>query len=624
MQSTPRKSKIIRSNGYADAAPANDAGADGRYIDGQFDIPDIRDLAAHLRFSPNTGRIWLDDNRMLLMHSRSLGALRQELVETLGLSAARALMMRMGYASGAQDAEMANKVRGGSFNDFFLAGPQLHALEGLVRVEVLQMKADVPSGQFFADCLWHDSCEDEVHIAAYGIGSEPACWMQIGYASGYTSVFMGRPILYREVECRSTGHDVCRIIGKPVSEWGEEARDDLRHLQPQSFVNQDRLSVSRATAAAPVAPVGGDEPGGAGVAAPSAGGWKKMLVGASTGFNVVCHTLEKVAGTNATVLLLGESGVGKEIFAQTLHRISKRAEGAFVAVNCAAIPEHLLEAELFGVEKGAFTGAVTSRPGRFERANGGTLFLDEIGTLTLPAQGKLLRALQEREIERVGDGKTRPVDVRVVAATNEDLRDCVRRGLFREDLFYRLNVFPIRIPPLRERRADIPLLMDYFLKQFCERHSKSISGFTQRAIHALYSYEWRGNVRELENVIERAVILVPEGEPIDVFHLFTSGERLDSDMLEMSGDGRLNVCHAEPAGGAADMQVGGSAVDLALDRLLGSELSLDDLEEELLHAAVRKAGGNISEGARMLGITRPQLDYRLKKSAQARAARGAA
>ncbi|MDB5698919.1 MAG: Fis family transcriptional regulator, partial [Alphaproteobacteria bacterium] len=252
----------------------------------------------------------------------------------------------------------------------------------------------------------------------------------------------------------------------------------------------------------------------------------------------------------------------------------------------------------------------------------GTLFLDEIGTLTLPAQGKLLRALQEREIERVGDGKTRSVDVRVVAATNEDLRDCVRRGLFREDLFYRLNVFPIRIPPLRERRADIPLLMDYFLKQFCERHSKSVSGFTQRAIHALFSYEWRGNVRELENVIERGVILVPDAEPIDVFHLFTSGERLDSDMLEMSGDGRLNVYQAEPAGAAADMQVGGSAAELALDRLIGAELSLDDLEEELLHAAVRKAGGNVSEGARLLGITRPQLDYRLKKSAQSRAARG--
>lgn len=606
---------ILRTlDGRANASPATAAPQgepDGSYANGQFDIPDIRDLAAHLRFSPNTGRIWLDDNRMLLMHTRSLGALRQELVETLGLSAARALMMRTGYASGARDAELAVKVRGrGSFGEFFLAGPQLHALEGLVRVELVRLEADVGSGHFYGECLWHDSCEDEVHIAAYGIGSEPACWMQIGYASGYTSVFMGRPVLFREVECRSTGQEVCRIVGKPVSAWGDEAADDLRYLQPQSFANQDKVPVSRATAALIATPS----------AARATGGQQRMLVGASAGFNMVCHMLDKVAGTNATVLLLGESGVGKEMFAQTLHRISKRAEAPFVAVNCAAIPEHLIEAELFGIEKGAFTGAIASRPGRFERADGGTLFLDEIGSLTLPAQGKVLRAIQEREIERVGDRKTRSVDVRVVTATNEDLRDCVRRGLFREDLFYRLNVFPITIPPLRERRADIPLLMDYFLKQFCERHAKAAPGFTRRAINALFSYNWPGNVRELENVVERGVILAPDDEPVDTFHLFTSGEKLDTDMLEMSGDGRLNVCGVAAAAAAAggSPQAGGSGAELTLERLLASGQSLTDLEDELLRAAVQKAGGNISEGARLLGITRPQLDYRLKRRADAR------
>lgn len=196
----------------------------------------------------------------------------------------------------------------------------------------------------------------------------------------------------------------------------------------------------------------------------------------------------------------------------------------------------------------------------------------------------------------------------------------MRRGLFREDLFYRLNVFPIRIPPLRERRSDIPLLMDHFLKQFCERHAKSVSGFTQRATHALYAYEWQGNVRELENLIERGVILVPDGEPIDVCHLFTSGERLNSGMLEISGEGRLDTCWAEPTHMLADIPAGDTAIDLALDRMLGSELSLDDLEEELLHAAMRKTGGNVSEASRLLGITRPQLDYRLKKRARAPAA----
>lgn len=574
------------------------------YLGGHFDFPDIRDLSARLHFSPDTGRIWLDDHRMLLMHARSFGALRQELVETLGLSAARALMMRTGYASGAQDAELAVKVRGhGSFADFFFSGPQLHALEGLVRVEPIRLEADVGQGRFFGEFLWHDSCEDEVHIAAYGIGNEAACWMQTGYASGYTSAFMGRPILYREVECRSTGQNACRLIGKPVSEWGYEAKEDLRYLQPQIFANQDKVPASRA--AAVILPP--SEP---------PADTRHMLVGASAGFNTVCHMLEKVARTNATVLLLGESGVGKEIFARTLHRISKRVSNPFVAVNCAAIPEHLVEAELFGVAKGAFIGADASRPGRFERADSGTLFLDEIGALSLPAQGKLLRALQEHEIERIGDRQTRSVDVRVVTATNEELRDCVHRGLFREDLFYRLNVFPITIPPLRERRADIPLLTDYFLRQFCERHEKGAPGFTQRAINALFSYNWPGNVRELENMIERGIILVPDGEPIDISHLFTSGERLEANVLEMSGDGRLNTCGIGATATSVEDSQSERSTKLAVEHLLNSGESLDILHERLLQAAVAKAGGNISKGARMLGITRSRVEYRLKRSAR--------
>ena len=217
--------------------------------------------------------------------------------------------------------------------------------------------------------------------------------------------------------------------------------------------------------------------------------------------------VKKVAPTDATVLFLGESGVGKEIFSHNLHRLSKRAKGPFIAVNCAAIPEQLAESELFGVEKGGFTGATVSRPGRFERAHGGTLFLDEIGTLSFTAQGKLLRALQEGEIERVGDTQVRKVDVRVIAATNVNLRDAVRDGSFREDLYFRLNVFPVRVPPLRDRRDDIPLMMNWFMQRACKKHGKAITGFRERAVDALINYRWPGNVREMENMIERAVIL---------------------------------------------------------------------------------------------------------------------
>ncbi|RJF90089.1 AAA family ATPase [Oleomonas cavernae] len=561
-------------------------------------MPSIDDLASRIRFCPKAGRIWLDDSRMILLHVRSLGALRRELIETVGLRGARALLTRMGYASGAQDAELAIKVRGGGvcdFYDFFTVGPQLHMIEGIVTVEPLCIERDAKTGHFFGELLWHDSCEDEVHIAAYGIGTEPACWMQIGYASGYTSVIMGRPILFREVECRSTGHAACRIIGKPVADW-DDADEDIRYLQPHAFANsksdQRRIVVGLSTEAP-------EEPAAEPPSPPA-----KRLVGASAGFTVVCHMLEKVAGTSASVLLLGESGVGKEMFAQTLHRISRREGHPFIAVNCAAIPETLIESELFGVEKGAFTGAIASRPGRFERADGGTLFLDEIGTLSLSAQGKLLRALQEGEIERVGDQRSRKVDVRLVAATNVNLRGCVAAGTFREDLYYRLNVFPIQIPPLRDRRADIPLLLNHFFQVFRHRHRKRVTGFSQRAISGLYAYGWPGNVRELENMVERGVILAPEDGEVDLCHLFISGERLDPYILGMNAEGELNSM--VDGGGAR-------AIGDVVDAVLASRTPLDALEERLLRAAVDRAGGNFAEAARALGLSRAQLAYRIKK-----------
>ncbi len=567
--------------------------------DGPGALPSIDDLAARIRFCPKAGRIWLDDSRMILLHAHSLGALRNELIETVGMRGARALLTRMGYASGAQDAELAIKVRGNGacdFFDFFTVGPQLHMIEGIVTVEPVRIERDTKNGRFYGELLWHDSCEDEVHIASHGIGTEPACWMQIGYASGYTSVIMGRPILYREVECRATGHAACRIVGKPVADW-TDADDDIRYLQPHAFANkadQRRIVVGLT----PDRVASSEMPG----APPSS--TAKQLVGASAGFNVVCHMIEKVAGTSATALLLGESGVGKEMFAQTLHRISPRAARPFVAVNCAAIPESLIESELFGVEKGAFTGAVTSRPGRFERADGGTLFLDEIGTLSLSAQGKLLRALQEGEIERVGDTRSRAVDVRLVAATNVNLRDEVAKGRFREDLFYRLNVFPIQIPPLRDRRADIPVLLNHFLHIFAGRHGKPVAGFTQRAITGLYAYNWPGNVRELENMVERGVILAPADGLIDLCHLFTSGERVDPYVMEMGADGRLNDMSPDGREGAVGDVIG---------RVLDSRTPLEELEERLLRAAVERAGGNLAEAARSLGLSRAQLAYRMKK-----------
>ncbi len=552
-------------------------------------IPAIHDLAKRLRFAPQQGRIWLDDQRMMLMHISSLGALRQELIESLGKETARGLVTRIGYQAGSRDAAMTRKVRAGSNSyDDFLAGPQLVSLEGIVHCEPIALDIDVERGHYFGDFYLSDCAEAETHIASYGIGNEPVCWMLIGYACGYTSAFMGRPVLWREIECRGMGHAKCRVVGKPVEDW-DDPQDDLRFLQIGDFVKWSLEPQAMQPATTRIAERLANAPEN------SFG-----VVGISAGFNTVCHMVNKVAPTEATVLFLGESGVGKEVFANNLHRLSKRADGPFVAVNCAAIPEHLMESELFGVERGGYTGATSSRAGRFERANGGTLFLDEVGTLSFTAQGKLLRALQQGELERVGDTRTRKIDVRVVAATNVNLREAVKAGQFREDLFFRLNVFPIQVPPLRDRRDDIPLMMNWFLQRLAKKHGKLITGFRERAVDALFNYDWPGNVRELENMIERAVILAEDGGALDLCHLFTTGEEIDVSSFILKRSGNI-VPLNEPVEATPPAAHGAGIPGLA------------ETEAAMLRAAVAEANGNLSLAARVLGISRPKLAYRLRK-----------
>lgn len=237
------------------------------------------------------------------------------------------------------------------------------------------------------------------------------------------------------------------------------------------------------------------------------------LVGNHPRMREIYNLIARVADTSATVLLIGESGTGKEVLARTIHQQGARASTPFVPINCAAIPSELLESELFGHEKGAFTGAVQTKVGKFELANGGTLFLDEVGSLRLDLQAKLLRALQEREIERVGGTRTIKIDVRIIAATNRDLKRMMEEGTFREDLYYRLNVVPIVVPPLRHCKEDIPALVDHFLNKYNREFNRKVRGFSAGAMAALFEYDWPGNVRELENIIERAVALA-QGETI--------------------------------------------------------------------------------------------------------------
>ncbi|MEY2631702.1 MAG: hypothetical protein RIR00_356 [Pseudomonadota bacterium] len=551
-----------------------------------FAYPESGDLRRLVRFSESDGSIWLGENRMVLMHTAALGALRRELIESVGRDHTRRILTRMGYTAGVRDAELAKRIRGDrDILQAFFTGPQLHMLEGVVRVSPVHLDMDVDSGRFSGEFIWENSWEEEAHLKEYGEETEPVCWTQIGYASGYTSAFMGRFILFKEVECLACGHNNCRIVGKPVEEWEDaaeytpyfESDPMLQHLMTlRNQVDYLRSAINQQTLA-------------------------PQLVGVSQGFRHAYDLISRAAGTQVTVLLLGETGVGKERFARTLHQQSARRHGPFVALNCAALPHDLIESELFGVEKGAFTGANTSRMGKFERADGGTLFLDEVGELPLAAQAKLLRVLQEGEFERLGDERTRKTTVRIVAATNVDLQAAVKAGRFRADLYYRLNVYPIQIPPLRDRLADIPPLARAMLDRFSTLHDKKLLGISDKTLCALKKYPWPGNVRELENLIERGVILAPQGGWIEVEHLFTQVGEANAWETALTANGQLEI----PA--AADSN------DLCAS-ILASGLSLDQLEARLLNEAVQRAKGNLASAARLLGITRPQLQYRLKRN----------
>jgi two-component system response regulator HydG len=324
------------------------------------------------------------------------------------------------------------------------------------------------------------------------------------------------------------------------------------------------------------------------------------VIGKSASWRQVLTQASQVASTETTVLLLGESGTGKEVVARFLHRASARKNGPFVALNCAALPEQLLESELFGYERGAFTGAMVSRAGKIEQAAGGVLFLDEVGEMSPAVQAKFLRVLQEREFQRLGGSKTLKADARVIAATNRDPKTAMERGQFREDLYYRLSVFEIALPPLRDRREDILLLVESFLADLAKNIGRPAAGLSEDAKDRLLAYAWPGNVRELRNAIERAVILC-------------EGGLISSEHLPIAvGQARGTPPVAAVAAASADAPTPGGNGSPAGASGPGG-LKLDDLERELLHKAMSQARNNKSQAAKLLGVPRGQFYSLLKK-----------
>jgi DNA-binding NtrC family response regulator/predicted hydrocarbon binding protein len=519
------------------------------------------------------GVIRFAGERALLLDAIAMGLLRKYLVDSFGGMAARTVLTQFGFAHGWRMAEaMQTAFKWDDEEEWRRAGMCIHNLQGLFRVEPEGHGPLSKEGSMLVA-----SYEAEQHLLHFGRADAPVCFTICGLISGYASKTSGKDIYVLEDRCMGKGDAACHLIGRTRDEWGDERAEELRFFEPTRLHECLDVSLQRVVETLKAAErklrlreralvrVAHDvvEPLG--------------LIARSPAMAQLVDLARRVAKVDATVLITGESGSGKERIARLLHEESTRAVGPFIAINCGAITESLLESELFGHARGAFTGANVDRPGLFEAAHGGTLLLDEVGEVSAGMQVKLLRALQEREIRRVGENKTRRVDVRVVAATNRDLAFAVANGTFRQDLYYRLKVVELHVPPLRERRDDLLPLARVLLASAALRMKRKITGLSPRTADQLLQYRWPGNVRELENSMERAVALA-------------RGRRVELDDLPEE------VRQTVPRPIA-----------------IGPVRPLDEIEKEYIIAALELNGGNQARTAEQLQIGTATLYRKLKR-----------
>ncbi len=535
------------------------------------------DLRFDELFTFRDGVIDFQGRRLVLHSADAFAQFRKDLYEMVGARQARRILTRYSYFWGQADAAAMRRVFSWSSPvELVKAGPRLHAMQGVARWVTKHLDLDETGdkdGHFRMDVTWHGSGEAEEHVAHLGKSEHPVCWMLAGYASGFMSYALNRNIYFVEQSCRAQGERVCTAVGKNAASWeGDPSAalayfsaddikgkirtlsDKLRQVTRALEVNTRRLSTLERLEKPPLVEV------------------------RSPAFTRVLELATRIAPFDSSVLITGESGVGKEVVARLIHTRSARSKGPFLAINCGALPETLLDSELFGHKAGSFTGATSDHAGLFESAAGGTLFLDEIGEISHATQVKLLRVLQEREIRRVGESKNRPIDVRVLAATNRDLAAGMASGTFREDLYYRLRVVEVAIPPLRQRREDILPLARFFVERFRTKLKLPALRLSPESIGILTNYPWPGNVRELENAIEHAAILSRDGQ-------------LTPDLFPSA------IVHRTAVPGRS-----------------AGKRSLDEVAEAHIQDVLAQTGGSRRQAATILGISTATLWRKLKRT----------
>jgi len=527
-----------------------------------------------LELDPDGGMIRFAGQRALLLDAVAMGLLRQYLVDNFGLTAARAVLTQFGFAHGWRMAEaMKSAFQWDTNEDWQNAGLRIHTLEGLFLIEPGSKDPRSKEGSMLVA-----SYEAEQHLLHIGRSVSPVCWTICGLISGYLSRTAGEEIYVLEDRCLGVGHAACHLLGRTRAQWGEEHAAELAFFQPGRLEECLDVSLTRVTKTLKAAEHKLRSHRRSLVRAIDEVTEPLGMIAKSAQMQQVVDLARRVATVDATVLITGESGVGKERIARLVHDESTRAVGPFVAVNCGAITETLLESELFGHKRGAFTGAASDRPGLFEAANRGTLLLDEIGEVSPGMQVKLLRVLQEREIRRVGENRSRKVNVRVLAATNRDLVSEVAAGTFRQDLYYRLKVVELNVPSLRDRRDDILPLARVLLGEAAIRMARQISNLAPAVADQLLRYDWPGNVRELENAMERAVALA-------------RGSRVELEDLPEE----IRQAFPKPV-------LSGAAVQ-----------PLREVEKEYILAVLEQNDGNQTHTAKQLGIGSATLYRKLKK-----------